>query len=130
MGNYLWKSLIAVVLLALLISGCTSQQIQPATKVSPTSSPDGTFTSNPPAEILAREGYKYPSIPRIICEELKHLMDSGADFILIDVRDEAKFVKEHLKGAIDIPYRGANNETTSKKLLALPDNKLKIFYCD
>ena len=57
-------------------------------------------------------------------------MDDEADFILVDVRDEAQFTKEHLKGAINIAYRGANDETTKNKLLALPDNKLKIFYCD
>ena len=60
-------------------------------------------------------------------------MDNGGDFVIIDVRDELKFKKEHIAGATNIPdargsarYQGVMDE----KLRALPDTKIKVFYCD
>ncbi len=84
-------------------------------------------------EMLIREGYSHPEIPRITCEDLKQQMDSSSDFIIIDTRAESLFKTGHLAGAINIPYATGTPdafEVMDQQLATLPDNKLKIFYCD
>lgn len=137
--------LLVLVLTSTLVIGCTKITASgPETQTtenfslptvdvintSPTTPSSEVYTSNPPADILDREGYLYPEIPRITCEQLKPLLEAGDDIILIDIRDEAKFVKGHLQGAINIYYSLADDETTRGNFLALPDNKMKVFYCD
>ncbi len=83
--------------------------------------------------MLIREGYSHPEIPRITCEDLKQQMDSSSDFIIVDTRVESLFQAGHLAGAINIPYATGTPEAfdvMDQQLATLPDNKLKIFYCD
>jgi len=90
---------------------------------------------SPSFEILVKDGFVYPSIPRISAEELKRLFDSVEKIILIDNRNEYKFKTGHLPGAINItyavdsPYPGTEEEMDSE-LSTLPNDTLKILYCD
>ncbi len=58
--------------------------------------------------------------------DLKVALDSGESIIVIDARSPEAYQKEHIPGAINIPHRKMNAETT--KLL----NKaaLVVTYCD
>ena len=62
-------------------------------------------------------------------------MDKGEKMILVDNRSEYKFKAGHLAGAINItnavdsPYPDAET-TMEKELATLPDDALKVLYCD
>ncbi len=87
----------------------------------------------PSPEVLAKEGFAFPEIPRITCEELKQLIDKEDDFVLVDTRAEISFKGEHLKGAINIPGTPVpplTEQMIKTKLSMLPGDKLIVFYCD
>jgi predicted sulfurtransferase len=119
----LFLQIILLFSLILLASSCSP----PGDTTTPTSTTSNTTTST-----TTTETYVLPDIPRITCEELKLQMDSSADLILIDTRDESEFNMGHLAGAINIPINVSTPEEITaleQQLAALPDNKLKVFYC-
>jgi len=42
-------------------------------------------------------------VPRVSPEELKDKLDSGADLVIVDLRDKEAFDEGHIKGAVSIP---------------------------
>jgi rhodanese-related sulfurtransferase len=121
---------ILIICLVLLATACStpSETSTTTTTTTTTSTSAESFT-----EMLIREGYSNPEIPRITCEDLKQQMDSPGDFIIIDTRAEPVFNMGHLAGAINILYNNATPEALeimNQQLATLPDGKLKIFYCD
>jgi rhodanese-related sulfurtransferase len=46
-------------------------------------------------------------------------------FVVVDCRSPASFAKGHIPGAINLPYRTMNAETTAK----LPKEKVIVTYC-
>src|SRR5882672_2965295 len=54
-------------------------------------------------------------------------MESGIDnFLVIDARSHESFTREHIPGAINIPHKKMNLETTA----FLPKDKMMVVYCD
>ena len=91
--------------------------------------------SDPPQEVLAKDGFVDPAIPRITAEELKLRLDKRQPIIVIDNRREAKFQMGHLRGAINIPYAieslyAGAEDAMDRELAALPHDALKVLYCD
>jgi rhodanese-related sulfurtransferase len=73
----------------------------------------------------------FHEIPRISAEEMKKMIDTGADFVRVDVRDGASYAAGHIKGAINIYYNStADPMDRQMMLLALPMDKLIVTYCD
>lgn len=63
---------------------------------------------------------------QITQQEAKQIMDSGEDFILLDVREQDEFDNGHIPGAILIPYKQIPQKAPSM----LPDkNKQILIYC-
>jgi rhodanese-related sulfurtransferase len=58
--------------------------------------------------------------------DLKVAMESGESIIVIDARSPEAYLKEHIPGAINIPHRKMNEETTS----GLSRTALVVAYCD
>ena len=59
-------------------------------------------------------------------EEAKELMDSTADYVLLDVREEDEFATGHIEGAILIPYESIEERAEEE----LPDKQQTILvYC-
>ncbi len=58
--------------------------------------------------------------------DLSASLNSGADIIVIDARSPAAFEIEHIPGAINIPHRTMNPDTTAH----LDKETLYITYCD
>jgi hypothetical protein len=88
---------------------------------------------NPAKNILVKERFALPDIPRITCEQLKELIDKKAVLLLIDSRSEMMFKKERLKGAINIPNKPLPPLTEGiikTRISSLPKNKPIIIYCD
>ncbi|HEX9513887.1 MAG TPA: rhodanese-like domain-containing protein [Puia sp.] len=48
------------------------------------------------------------------------------DFLVIDARSQESYAKDHIPGAINIPHKEMNLETTA----FLPKDKLMVLYCD
>lgn len=55
----------------------------------------------------------------------EYIKELGNSAMLIDVRDKDKYFKEHIRGAVNIPYK----EILDKKI-QLPTDKVFIIYCD
>ena len=63
---------------------------------------------------------------QITAEAAKKIMDSGEDFIILDVREQDEFDAGHIPNAILIPY----TEVDAKAEEILPDkDKLILVYC-
>jgi 3-mercaptopyruvate sulfurtransferase SseA len=60
----------------------------------------------------------------ITAEELKKLMDQGADFVVVDTQDERIFPVKHIRGANNFPWAPVIREPIN-----LPRTKLLIIYC-
>ena len=60
----------------------------------------------------------------ITAEELKKLMDEGANLAVVDTQDERIYHIKHIKGAINFPWAPVIREPIN-----LPRAKLLIIYC-
>jgi rhodanese-related sulfurtransferase len=81
--------------------------------------------------IAAMDEVVLPKIPRIKAEELKPMVDKGADMVVVDVRDSGSYDAGHIKGAINIYYDAtADPMDRQMMLMALPMEKLVVTYCD
>jgi len=58
--------------------------------------------------------------------DLKVALESGENIIVIDARSSEAYQKEHIPGAINIPHRKMNEETTK----GLNRTALVVTYCD
>ena len=58
--------------------------------------------------------------------DLKVALESGENVLVIDARSSEAYQKEHIPGAINIPHRRMNEETTKH----LDKTALVVTYCD
>lgn len=74
------------------------------------------------------------AVPLITCEELKKMMDEGADLVLVDTRLESNYKRDpHITGAINVPDTALppmTEQVIEIKLMALPWDQTIVFYCD
>jgi rhodanese-related sulfurtransferase len=88
--------------------------------------PASSFSNESPKEEVV-----LPNIPRITAEELKQLIDKGADLVTIDTRDSGSYDAGHIKGAVNIYYDPTSDPMNRQMMLiALPMDKLIVTYCD
>ncbi len=79
-----------------------------------------------PTAILVSEKGEKAMYEIITAEDAKKIMDSGEDFVILDVREQDEFDEGHIPGAILIPY----TEIENKAKEMLPDkNKQILVYC-
>jgi rhodanese-related sulfurtransferase len=84
-----------------------------------------------PSITSAKDEVVLPNLPRISAEELKQMIDNGADRVTVDVRDSGSYEAGHIKGAINIYYNPtADPMDRQMMLIALPMDKLIVTYCD
>ncbi|MBQ9914921.1 MAG: rhodanese-like domain-containing protein [Clostridia bacterium] len=63
---------------------------------------------------------------QITAKEAKAIMDSGADFVILDVREQDEFDVGHIPGAILLPYEQIEEQAAE----LLPDkDKMILVYC-
>jgi rhodanese-related sulfurtransferase len=58
--------------------------------------------------------------------DVKVALESGENVVLIDARSPEAYEKEHIPGAVNIPHRKMNGETTKR----LDNAALIVTYCD
>jgi rhodanese-related sulfurtransferase len=134
-GRILLTASDALLLAVISFGGCSSSTTTTSAKtmLETTTAPPGTTTATtPPATTtptLPEVDLVRPEVLRITAEEMKSLMDSGKDVVVVDTRAGIDFEKGHINGAINIPTfpLGLSLE---QKLLRLPENQLIVFYCD
>ena len=91
---------------------------------SPTAVPTAKAVVVPTPTLLLASPRSAKQLQRIKPEELKALIDGGADIVVVDNQPEAIYKEEHIKGAINFPWE---MEITSPG--NLPKDKLLILYC-
>ncbi len=65
-------------------------------------------------------------IPRISVQELKKMIDQGAEVTIIDVQPKAIYDKGHIKGAVSIPWK---SQIALDDVWSLPSGKPIVTYC-
>lgn len=79
-----------------------------------------------PTKIAVSEKGEKAMYEQITQEEAKKIMDSGEEYILLDVREQNEFDEGHIPGAILISY----TEIDEKAEIMLKDkDKLILVYC-
>ena len=79
-----------------------------------------------PTSIIVAEKGERTMYEQITPEDVKKIMNSGEEHIILDVREQDEYDAEHIKGAILLPY----TEIENKAAEMLPDkDKLILVYC-
>ena len=103
------------VLLCILLTACGD-----ATSIGIIGGADG-----PTSIIIAEKGEK-AMYQQITPEEVKKIMDSGEEHIILDTREQYEYDEGHIAGAMLIPYTEIENKAEEM----LPDkDKLILVYC-
>jgi rhodanese-related sulfurtransferase len=141
----LMKWLLLALLLAIVITGCAPMATPTFTPTvlvatpTPVPLPTATPTTAPlptptpmtvplPTPTITEPLPTTPEeVPRISLEEVKELMDSGADIVIVDDQPRSVYEQGHIKGAISLPWA---MEITPIDTQQLPRDKLIITYCD
>ena len=79
-----------------------------------------------PTSIIVAEKGEKAMYEQITAEEAKKIMDSGAEHIILDTREQDEFDEGHIPGAILIPYTEIENK--AEEMLTDKD-KLILVYC-
>ena len=78
---------------------------------------------------LSLAGFVYPAssaeFPYISPEELKKLMDTKGNFLVVDAQPKGAYEMGHIKGAVNLPWA-----KEIKGPVKLPGDKLLVIYCD
>lgn len=133
---------IPLVLVVLLGTTCAPAATPPGTPLPPSTQPpsptaaEATATTATPCEELATPtaedvgtaALSAEDVPRIGLEELKQLMDSGADITILDNRPRESYEMGHIKGAISLPWSWEG--LTEDDLALVPSGTPIVTYCD
>jgi len=66
-------------------------------------------------------------VPRITIDNLKKMMDEKQDVVIVDAQPKSVYEKEHIKGAVSLPWAP---KLTEAQAAALPHAKVVVVYCD
>lgn len=69
----------------------------------------------------------HPEIPRIAIDDLKQMIDTKAEVIILDAQLKEIYDGGHIKGAISLPWKP---EVTDADVAKVPKGKLIVTYCD
>lgn len=96
----------------------------------PTPIPTEAPTAAPTPEVVGTPTSP-DEVPRITVEELKELMDSGADIVIVDAQPTSVYELGHIKGAVSIPWAPeiGGEEGEEGEGVWLPSGKPIITYC-
>ena len=78
----------------------------------------------------AEEMLPHPEVGRISCEDLKQMIDTKQDVVIVDTRDALSYEDAHIPTAINVYYDPIADPTTRQMtLVALPMNREIVIYC-
>ncbi len=79
-----------------------------------------------PTAILVSEKGEKAMYEQITAEEAKKIMDSGKEYVILDVREQDEFDEGHIPSAILIPYTEIENK--AEEMLTDKDAQILV-YC-
>jgi len=80
-----------------------------------------------PTAILVSEKGEKAMYEQITPEDAKKIMDSGAEHIILDTREQDEFDEGHIPGAILIPYTEIENK--AEEMLPDKDAQILVYCC-
>ena len=101
--------------MGMLLTGCSEKQ-----NIGIIGGSDG------PTNIYVSNGDEQIMYEQISQEEAKNIMDSGEDYILLDVREQYEFDEGHIPGAILIPHEQITEK--AEEMLHQKDAQILV-YC-
>ena len=107
---------IVLILLCILLSACGD-----ATSIGIIGGSDG------PTVILVSDKGEKAMYEQITPEDAKKIMDSGAEHIILDTREQDEFDEGHIPGAILIPYTEIENK--AEEMLPDKDAQILVYCC-
>ena len=84
-----------------------------------------TYALNGFSQDIPKPSEQTEKIQRMAPEELKRLIETGADITIVDTRSNSFYQREHIKGAVNLPWSREIGEPKNLKW-----NKLMVIYCD
>jgi rhodanese-related sulfurtransferase len=99
----------------------------PVSTTSTTKSSSTTTVSTTPT--LPEVELVFPDVQRVSAEDLKKMIETKADFVLVDAESADVYAAGHIPGAINIPYNPIDTTFMDLRLIGLPSNKTIVFYC-
>ena len=85
-----------------------------------------SVTAVPPApSALAREHFAAELTFGTDCWDVHEALEKGADFVLLDVRSPASFVRGHVPGAVNLPH----GKIIESRMAAWPRETIFVTYC-
>jgi hypothetical protein len=106
----------AIVLAALVLVGCNSQDMKG--NAASGSGKSATTQASSPAQNVPSDGVR-----RITTVELRDALDKGAA-IVIDTRPVESYKQNHIKGSISVPV-----DQVASHISELPRDKMIVAYC-
>lgn len=83
-------------------------------------------TDIPPAPSeLAKEHFAKSFAFETDCWDVHHALETGADFVLLDVRNPTLYAQGHVPGAINLPH----GKITARKMAEWSDGTVFVTYC-
>jgi len=132
---------VSLVLAVLLVTSCAPATPSATPLGAATQPPSATAAEPAAATATPREEAATPTVetggttpvspedvPRISLNELKELMDSGANITILDNRPREMYEMEHIKGAISLPWSWEG--LTEDDLALVPSGTPIVTYCD
>ena len=106
---------IGIIIMGMLLTGCSEKQ-----NIGIIGGSDG------PTNIYVSNGDEQIMYEQISQEEAKNILDSGEDYILLDVREQYEFDEGHIPGAILIPHEQITEK--AEEMLHQKDAQILV-YC-
>ena len=106
---------IGIIIMGMLLTGCSEKQ-----NIGIIGGSDG------PTNIYVSNGDEQIMYEQISQEEAKNILDSGEDYILLDVREQYEFDEGHIPGAILIPHEQITE--TAEEMLPQKEAQILV-YC-
>lgn len=103
---------VVLAIVTVLFASCV--EVAPSPVSEPTPAPAQSSTTATPTP---------ESVPMVSVEEVKHKLESGYSFILVDVRSKAAFAVTHISGAVSIPL-----EELPGRYMEIPQDSEVVVY--
>ncbi len=79
------------------------------------------------AALMAAPAFSEEEIARISQKEMKEMIDKGADVVIVDNRPGVDYDRQHIKGALSLPW---DMDIAAQARKILPQDKPIVTYCD
>lgn len=116
---------LAAALLALTLVGCGGTPSASSDGASSDPAADWSSFPTEPLILYKSAPADYADLPTVTPDELKQMMDSGEQMVIVDVNSQTMYKDGHIEGAINLPW----DMSGFSKDPELPRGVKLVFYC-